>query len=67
MHHIRPGEQNFSKLFAKPVTLLDSSAVRVYLGLRHQPPYSGTIYAWGNGSPLVFAKWGDSDPYAVRI
>ena len=22
MHQIRPGEQNFSKLFAKPVTLL---------------------------------------------
>ena len=32
--------------FVRQVTL-DSSAVRVYLGLRHQPPYSETIYAWG--------------------
>ena len=52
--------------FVRQLTL-DSSAVRVYLGLRHQPPYSETICTWGDGSPLVFAKWGDSDPYAVRV
>ena len=43
--------------FVRQLTL-DSSAVRVYLGLRHQPAYSETICACGDGNPLVFATWG---------
>ena len=46
---------------------LDRGVKRVYLGLRHQPPYSGRQYAWEDGSALSFTRWGDNnaEPYVT--